>query len=95
MGRALAMDPDLLLLDEPASGLTPAEVQQLAQKILKLRQDGITLFIIEHRFEIVMEIADEIAVLHNGKLIAEGSPDEVRENKKVIEAYLKSRGIHA
>jgi branched-chain amino acid transport system ATP-binding protein len=91
LGRALAMKPELLLLDEPASGLTLNEIQQLSEQISQIRQQGVTLFIVEHHMGMVMEIADEIAVLHNGKLIAEGSPDEVRKNPEVIEAYLTRR----
>jgi ABC-type branched-subunit amino acid transport system ATPase component len=65
------------------------EVQLLAERILRLRQEGITIFLVEHHMGMVMGIADEIAVLHNGKLIAEGSPEEVKRNPQVIEAYLK------
>ena len=95
LGRALAVKPELLLLDEPASGLTPAEIQQLSKRIQRLKQEGMTLFIVEHRMELVMEVAEEVAALHNGELIAEGSPDEVRKDKKVIDAYLKGREVHA
>ncbi len=92
LGRALAMKPELLLLDEPASGLTHTEIEQLSRQISKIRQEGVTLFIVEHRMGLVMEIADEIAVLNHGKLIAEGPPDEVRKNPQVIEAYLSRHG---
>jgi ABC-type branched-subunit amino acid transport system ATPase component len=95
MGRTLAMRPEFLLLDEPASGLTPVEIEQLSQRIQRLKQEGMTFLIIEHRMELVLEIADEIAVLHNGERIAEGPPDEVRTNEKVIGAYLKDRGSRA
>jgi branched-chain amino acid transport system ATP-binding protein len=95
LGRALAMKPDLLLLDEPASGLTLAEMQQLLKQISQIRQEGVTIFIVEHHMGMVMEIADEIAVLHNGKLIAEGTPNGVRKNPEVIEAYLKSKKTDA
>ncbi len=95
LGRALAMKPDLLLLDEPASGLTSTEMQQLSKQISQIRQEGVTIFIVEHHMGMVMEIADEIAVLHNGKLIAEGTPDGVRRNPQVIEAYLKSKKTDA
>ena len=91
MGRALAMKPELLLLDEPAAGLTPAEVKKLAEKICKIKQFGTTVFIVEHHSSMVMEIADEVAVLHNGKLIAEGPPDVVSKNSQVIEAYLRGK----
>jgi ABC-type branched-subunit amino acid transport system ATPase component len=82
------MKPELLLLDEPASGLTLTEIQQLSERILQIREEGVTIFIVEHHMGMVMEIADEIAVLHNGELIAEGTPESVRKNPRVIEAYL-------
>ena len=91
LGRALAMKPELLLLDEPASGLTPVEIEQLSEQVSQIRQEGVTVFIVEHHMGMVMEIADEIAVLHNGKLIAEGTPEAVRKNPQVIEAYLARR----
>jgi branched-chain amino acid transport system ATP-binding protein len=92
IGRALAMKPELLLLDEPASGLTPTEMKQLSERILQTRQQGITVFIVEHHMGMVMEIADEISVLHNGELLAEGTPELVRRNPRVMEAYLTRRG---
>ncbi len=92
LGRALAMKPQLLLLDEPASGLTLREIEQLSNQISQIRQEGVTVFIVEHHMGMVMEIADEIAVLHNGELIAEGTPEAVRKNPRVVEAYLTRRG---
>jgi branched-chain amino acid transport system ATP-binding protein len=91
LGRALAMKPELLLLDEPASGLTLTEIEQLSERISQIRQEGVTIFIVEHHMGMVMEIADEVAVLHNGELIAEGTPDEMRRNPQVVEAYLTPR----
>jgi branched-chain amino acid transport system ATP-binding protein len=91
LGRALAMKPQLLLLDEPASGLTLSEIEQLSEQISEIRQEGVTVFIVEHHMGMVMEIADEIAVLHNGELIAEGKPESVRRNPVVMEAYLSRR----
>jgi branched-chain amino acid transport system ATP-binding protein len=88
LGRALAMKPELLLLDEPASGLTLTEIEQLSERISQVRQEGATVFVVEHHMGMVMEIADEIAVLHNGELIAEGTPERVRRNPRVIDAYL-------
>jgi branched-chain amino acid transport system ATP-binding protein len=89
------MKPELLLLDEPASGLTFTEMRQLSEKILLIRQEGVTVFIVEHHMGMVMEIANEIAVLHNGELIAEGTPEAVRRHPQVIEAYLKGKGANA
>lgn len=91
LGRALAMKPRLLLLDEPASGLTLKEIEQLSERISQIKKDGVTVFIVEHHMGMVMEIADEIAVLHNGELIAEGTPESVRRNPVVIDAYLTRR----
>jgi branched-chain amino acid transport system ATP-binding protein len=91
LGRALAMKPTLLLLDEPAAGLTPAEVTRLSEKICRLREQGITILIVEHHMGMIMDIADEVAVLHNGELITEGPPDAVRNDPRVIEAYLQGK----
>jgi len=88
LGRALAMKPQLLLLDEPATGLALSEIEQLSERISEIRQKGVTVFIVEHHMGMVMEVADEIAVLHNGELIAEGKPESVRRNSVVMEAYL-------
>jgi branched-chain amino acid transport system ATP-binding protein len=95
LGRALAMKPDLLLLDEPASGLAPAEVHQLSEKILSLKRQGMTLLIVEHRLDLVLGIGDEIAVLHEGRLIADGTPEAIQKDEGVTEAYLKRRGSSA
>jgi len=95
LGRALAMKPELLLLDEPASGLTLKEIEQLSERISQIRQEGVTVFIVEHHMGMVMEIADEIAVLHNGELIAEGTPEGIRGNPQVIEAYLRGKRADA
>jgi ABC-type branched-subunit amino acid transport system ATPase component len=95
LGRALAMQPKLLLLDEPAAGLTPAEVKNLSEKICQLREQGITILVVEHHMGMVMEIADEVVALHNGEIISEGPPGAVRNDPRVIEAYLQGRGINA
>lgn len=87
IARALAAKPDLLLLDEPAAGLTYPEAKQLAENLFRLRETGLTLFLIEHHMGMVMEIADEVAVLNNGELIAEGPPEVVKKDPEVIEAY--------
>jgi ABC-type branched-subunit amino acid transport system ATPase component len=95
LGRALAMKPELILLDEPASGLTPAEVDQLSERICQFKKDGITFFIVEHQMGMVMEIADEVVVLDNGNLIAEGPAEVVERDSKVIDVYLKGKQTNA
>lgn len=91
LGRALAMKPELILLDEPASGLTSAEGDQLKERIHQFKRNGMTFCIVEHQMGMVMEIADEVAVLDNGRLIAEGPPTIVERDAEVMEAYLKRK----
>ncbi len=95
IARTLAAQPRLLLLDEPAAGMNPRESSRLIELILDIRQKGITVLIIEHDMRVMMSLADHIYVLDYGRLIAEGTPDEIRNNPKVIDAYLGGGMAHA
>ena len=89
LGRALAMKPSLLLLDEPMAGMNSEEKEDMARFILDVNEEhGVTIVLIEHDMGVVMDISDRIAVLNFGQKIGEGSPEEVRQNPVVIQAYL-------
>jgi len=88
MARALAAKPRVLLLDEPAAGMSAAEIETLDERIRRLRKGGLTILLIEHHMELVMGIADRIVVLNFGRRIAEGTPAEVQADRAVREAYL-------
>jgi branched-chain amino acid transport system ATP-binding protein len=88
IARALILQPQVLMLDEPAAGLNTGEVEELIAYVHALRAGGLSVLLIEHNMGLVMRLADRIAVLNFGRLIADGTPDEVRSNEAVIEAYL-------
>ena len=88
IARALALKPKLLLLDEPAAGMNPAEADRLIDLIRRIRDLGVTIVLIEHHMRVVMGISDQIVVLDYGNKIAQGTPDEIRANPRVIDAYL-------
>lgn len=88
IARAMALKPKVLLLDEPASGLNTQDLDELSKRIMKIRDTGITVVLIEHKMDVVMSISDHIAVLNFGRKIADGTPEEIRSNHEVIEAYL-------
>ena len=88
IARALATEPKLLLLDEPAAGLNLKETAELSRLIRRIQRQGVTIILVEHDMRLVMEIADRIIVLDRGQKIAEGTPEEIRSNQRVIVAYL-------
>jgi branched-chain amino acid transport system ATP-binding protein len=88
MARALAARPYLLLLDEVLAGLNPTEIAKMIEVVLKIREQGVTILIIEHVMQALMHVSDRVIVLDYGQLIADGSPDEVTKDEHVIEAYL-------
>ncbi|MFN8565725.1 MAG: ABC transporter ATP-binding protein, partial [Anaerolineae bacterium] len=88
LARALATKPKLLLLDEPTAGMNPVETHDLGAQIIRLREEGLTVLVIEHDMSLIQQVCDEIDVLNFGQIIAHGTHDEIRQNRQVIEAYL-------
>lgn len=88
MARALSTSPSLVLLDEPTAGMNPIETHQLGEQILRLRSDGLTALVIEHDMSLIHQVCDEVYVLNFGQIIAHGTPNEIKQNPVVIEAYL-------
>ena len=93
VARALACKPKILLLDEPVAGMNPEESLEMARLIKRISEIGITIFMIEHNLDVVMNLCDRIYVLNHGEIIAQGEPDEIQSNERVIEAYLGRKGI--
>ena len=94
IARAMMTNPSVLMLDEPAAGLNHAESAELRNRLLGLRRSDRVIVIVEHDMNLVMALSDHIVVLHRGRLLFQGSPSEVRENKDVQEAYLGSPDEH-
>jgi branched-chain amino acid transport system ATP-binding protein len=91
IARGLALRPDLLLLDEPTAGMNPTETAEVLEQLQALRAEGQTMLLIEHKLDLVMQLSDHVLVMDGGKLIAEGTPDEIQSNEQVIEAYIGRR----
>ena len=92
IARALALEPRILLLDEPAAGCNPVETEEIERLVREIVRLGITVVLVEHDMRFVMRISDRIVVLESGRILAEGSADEIRHNPEVIAAYLGRHG---
>ena len=88
LGRALMAEPQLILLDEPGAGVNPTLMNKIAENILKLKEKGKTILLIEHNMDLIMNICDRVIVMNDGKHLVEGTPAEIKTNPQVLEAYL-------
>jgi ABC-type branched-subunit amino acid transport system ATPase component len=95
IARALAQEPNLLLLDEPTAGMNPQETEQIIELIRKIRDTGITITVIEHDMKVIQGVSDRVVVLDHGEKIAEGPYEEIQHNENVIQAYMGRRYKHA
>ncbi len=95
IAKVLATDPEVVLADETMAGLTPVEMNQAVDLLLALRADGVTFILIEHVMQVIMSLSDRILVLHHGDKICEGTPTEVANDKRVIDAYLGEEEVYA
>ncbi len=91
IARALAGNPDLLVLDEPTAGMNQTETAEVLEQLLELKAQGQTILLVEHKLDLVMRVSDHVLVMDEGRVIAEGTPDEVRRNPQVVDAYLGRR----
>lgn len=93
IAKALATEPEMLLLDEPFAGMNQQEIRKLSEQIESLRDDGMTMIVVDHNMSGLMALVDRVVVIHNGAKLAEGTPEEVADNEQVQEAYLAGEGI--
>ncbi|MFW5918194.1 MAG: ABC transporter ATP-binding protein [Haloferacaceae archaeon] len=92
IAKALATDPEMLLLDEPFAGMNQLEIRTLSEQIERLRDDGMTMVVVDHNMSGLMQLVDRVVVLHNGSKLAEGTPAEIADDERVQEAYLSGEG---